>query len=113
MKPQLLPFAHDVVARPPYERVDEEVYATIPALNEMASAALTVSGKLTHDARAALFQMDGADPALRKVAVELGVEHRFAAEGAAPDPEYLAGQEKATAQQYQTPDNDLWLDGPA
>jgi hypothetical protein len=113
---KLIPFADAVVAREPFEKIDDEVYTSIPALNSLAGASIGLSTKLSLDARAALFHTNTASsPALRRVAVELAVERRFAMEGATPDPEYLNGQEKAPRQRYETASNDLWLepDGPS
>ncbi|HEP6431473.1 TPA: hypothetical protein VDB83_005805 [Burkholderia cenocepacia] len=106
----LIPFGPELVARTRQEKIDQEVYRTIPALNSLANASLALSTKLTLDARNALFYANRAiDPSLRRVAVELGVERRLFMEGAMPDVEYLAGQEKATRQQYETAENDIWL----
>ncbi|CAE6793574.1 hypothetical protein R70006_04963 [Paraburkholderia domus] len=112
---KLIPFGDAVVARESHEKIDDEVFSSIPALNSLAGSSLTLSTKLSLDARAALFHTNTASsPSLRRVSVELGVERRFAMEGATPDPEYLNGQEKALRQQFETPKNDIWLepDGP-
>ncbi|CAJ6618419.1 Uncharacterised protein [Burkholderia pseudomallei] len=106
----LIPFGPELVARTRQEKIDQEVYRTIPALNCLANASLALSTKLTLDARNALFYANRAvDPGLRRVAVELGVERRLSMESAVPDADYLAGQEKATRQQYETAENDIWL----
>lgn len=110
---RLFPFSDEVACRPAHEKIDDEVYRSIPALNELANASLALSSKLTLNARNALFYTNrSADPSLRRVAVELGVQRRLEMEGAAPDLTYLAGQEKATRQQYETADNDVWLPKP-
>ncbi|MBN3729529.1 hypothetical protein [Burkholderia sp. Tr-20390] len=106
----VIPFGPELVARSRQEKIDQEVYQTIPALNSLANASLALSTKLTLDARNALFYSNRSlDPSLRRVAVELGVERRLSMEGAMPDLDYLAGQAKATRHQYESADNDIWL----
>jgi len=114
---QVFPFASELRSRSRQEKIDEEVYRSIPALNDMANAVLGLSTKLSLDARQALFFSDlAADEKLRRVAVELGVERRLAMEGAIPDQAYLAGQAKTPHQAFDTAEPDDWLpkpDGPS
>ncbi|WP_199030758.1 hypothetical protein [Ralstonia sp. ASV6] len=107
---KLIPFSDTVVSRPQHEKIDDEVYRSIPGLNALATPVQILSKKLSLSARNALFYMDrNADPSLRRVAVELGVERQLMMEGAEPDLGYLQGEVAATRKQFETPNNDIWV----
>jgi hypothetical protein len=110
---ELYPFGDELAARTSQERVYEEVHQGIPALAAMADATISLSNRLTKEARNALFfTTPGADASLREVAVEVALQRREEMEVAQPDLDYLRGQQPAKRQDYETADNDLWTPKP-
>lgn len=108
--PIVFPFADEVSYRDPAEKINDEAYRGIPALNALVTSALIVSNKITQNGRDALLLHDGKiDPSLRVGQVELGMIKRHAMENAQPDLEYLNGMAPAPRQDYETPKNDIWL----
>lgn len=93
------------------ERMDEEVYRSISALSHLASAAAEVGNKLSLDARNALFFERGGDHELRVLKIENAMHARQAMESFQPDLEWLRGAAPVARQDFETRDNDLWLDG--
>lgn len=106
----VIPFDGDISARASEERAGEEIYASVPALNELASACAAVGNKLSQEGRRALFFGHASqDPHLRRVAVELGVEYRLKMETAVPDVEYMSGMQAQSARSFETAEPDLWM----
>lgn len=111
MKTELFPFADELTYRPNEERLHEEVYRTIPELNALATVALRVANALPSPARDALFLGDGTmDPGLRTAQVQAGMVKRHQQENAEPDLAYLAGIDVPRRQDFETKDNDPWLE---
>lgn len=113
----LRPFVGDEVAcRDGGERLNEEVYRSIPALTTFANALVAVGNKLAHDAREALFFEKGRDPGLRAVIVETAMVRHHQLNSVEPDLEWLRGAEndnvKTRRQDYESSENDIWL-GPS
>lgn len=105
----------EVVGRDPDERLDEEVYRSMPALTSFANAAMIVSNKLTLEARNAMFFEHDSDPELRALKVEASLMRLHDMESAQPDLDWLRGAEIKTRKDFDTADNDMWLgpSGPA
>lgn len=106
----VIPLAGDeVVCRDSAERLNEEVYRSIPALMHFANAAMQLSNKLSLDARNALFFDAAGDPELRALKVENALVKRHDMESVQPDMEWLRGMSPATRKDFETADNDVWL----
>jgi hypothetical protein len=109
-KIQIYPFGDELVARTSQERVYEEVHQGIPALAAIADATISMSNRLTKDARNALFYTTpGADASLREVVVEVALQRREEIAVGQPDAAYMLGQKPAKHQDYETADNDMWM----
>lgn len=109
----LVPFVGEAVAcRDSSERLNEEVYRSIPALTHFANAAVEVGNKLAADAREALFFDKGRDPELRALMVETAMVKRDEMGSVQPDLEWLRSASPANRKDFETKDNDLWI-GPA
>ena len=109
----LVPFVGDAVAcRDSSERLDEEVYRSIPALTHFANSAMEVGNKLAADARSALFFDKGRDPELRTLMVETAMVKRDELNSVQPDLEWLRSAAPSGRKDFETKDSDLWV-GPA
>lgn len=108
--PIIFPFGDEITYRHAGEKINDEAYRGIPALNALVTSTLVVSNKITQDARDALLLQDGKiDPSLRVAKVEVGMVKRHAMENAQPDLEYLSGLSAASRRDFETPDNDIWF----
>lgn len=97
----VIPFGEKLSFRPHDEKMNEEIYSTIPALNELTKSALAVSNKISQDARNALFFQDGATaPELRTLTVVVGMVKRDQMENAQPDLQYMSGQQPVPAPSF-------------
>lgn len=108
--PVLFPFGDAVEFRPQAEKINDEVYRSIPALNHLATTTLTVTNKISQDARNALLLDDGkVDPEMRVLKVELGMVKRDQMESAQPDLDYMHSAAPAGRRDFESPENDAWL----
>ncbi|HEY0819550.1 MAG TPA: hypothetical protein VGD46_12275 [Rhizobacter sp.] len=105
-------FGKALRVRQPDEFADDDSYLTIPALHQLAGVAQTIGNKLTNEARNALFFERNADPELRAVKVELGLQHLEMVRNAQPDPDYFLGAKRPDPHTYVTAGNDEWLPKP-
>lgn len=101
-----------VEARDQSECLDEEVYRSIPALNELANSAMKVGNMLSRDGREALFFESAKDPELRSLTVEGTLVSRHDMETAQPDVEWMNGIQPAARKSFETPNSDDWIPTP-
>lgn len=110
---KVIPFLGDsIMSRDPGERLNEEVYRSIPALNSLANAAAAVGNKLSQEARNALFFNKGQDPELRALTVADSLFRTHSMQGAQPDLEWLRGQEPVSRKEFEEESPDEWLPQP-
>lgn len=98
--------------RDPSERMSEEVYRSIPALNAFANAAMAVGNKVSLEARNALFFDKGADPELRALKVENALVKRHELDSIQPDLEWLQSASPAKRKDFESSTDDVWLGPP-
>lgn len=105
------PFVDELEFRTREEKVHDEIYRSIPALNHLVTSALNVTNKIPLEARNAILLQDGKiDPALRVLKVEVGLVKRHEMENAQPDMDYLAGAKPASRKEFESKDNDPWIE---
>ena len=93
------------------ERMDEEVYRSIPALAGVANALSAIGNKLSQEAREAMFFPKGRDQEMRTLMVEKAFHDRERMNNISPDLGWLASQKPADKSTINAAAgaNDLWL----
>lgn len=102
--------SHAVAWREPGERLDEEVYRSIPALSDLAKSAVDVGNRLSVAAREALFYDRSGDFELRSLHIETALTAQHEMATVKPDLEWMRGAEPVSRKTFQGPENDVWLE---
>jgi hypothetical protein len=116
---KLAPFGASIRSRQVGERLNEEMYRTIPALNGLAASVIQIAQKLSQDGRAALFTSPSQDVEMRSLRVEVALARREEAQNFEPDLAWLGKVEPPPKGSFQSKNlhEDEWLNpeppGPA
>lgn len=113
---EIFPLGDQLGARAPEERFNEQVYRTIPALDDLAQAAARIGNKLSQEARDSLFY--GAEkftPEVRALKIEVSLLQLKNRETVQPDLEYFNGLAPRSKKDFanEQKDNDEWLTPPS